>query len=67
MGQKEGFREGFFNDLTVENQIKGVISFLSKLCQALEDQRLFHSHSLVVFSFSDMRISKGGRYSPKPF
>lgn len=67
MSQKEGFREGFFNDLTVKNQIKGVISFLSKLCQALEDQRLFHSHSLVVFSFSEMRTSKGGRYSPKPF
>lgn len=67
MWQKEGFREGFFNDLTVENQIKGVISFLSKLCQALEDQRLFYSHSLVVFSFSDTRTSKGGRCSSKPF
>ncbi|MFX1366961.1 MAG: DUF6602 domain-containing protein [Promethearchaeota archaeon] len=67
MWQEEGFREGFFNDLTIENQIKGIISFLQKLCQALEDQRLFHSHSLVIFSLSDMKRSGGGRYSPNPF
>ncbi|KKM88275.1 hypothetical protein LCGC14_1260390 [marine sediment metagenome] len=67
MWQKEGFREGFFNDLKIENQIKGIISFLNKLCQALEDQRLLHSHSLVVFSFPDMKISSGGRTSQHPF
>ena len=67
MWQKEGFREGFFNDLTIENQIKGIISFLSKLCQSLEDQRLFHSHSLVVFSIPNMKTSKGGMSSAEPF
>ena len=67
MWQKEGFREGYFNDLTIENQIKGIISFLSKLCQTLEDQRLFQSHSLVVFSFPNMRTSRGGHCSAEPF
>ncbi len=65
--QKEGFREGFFNDLMIENQIKGIISFLLKLCQALEDQRLFHSHGLVAFSFSNMSSSRGGLRSSDPF
>ncbi len=67
MWQKEGFRQGFFNDLTIENQIKGIISFLKTLCQALEDQRLFHSHSLISSSFSNLRTSGGGLRSLKPF
>ena len=67
MWQKEGFREGFFSDLKIENQIKGIIYFLHKLCQALEDQRLLRSHSLIVFSFPDMKISSGGRTSANPF
>lgn len=67
MWQKEGFKEGFFNDLKIENQIKGIIYFLHNLCQALEDKRLLHSHSLVVFSLPDMKISSGGKYSPDPF
>lgn len=67
ISQKEGYKEGFFNNLDINNQIKGMVSFLSKLCQALEDQKILHSHGQVVFSYSHLRITQGGTYSHEPF
>ena len=45
-----------------------MISFLSKLCQALEDQKTLHSHGQVVFSYSPSKATgESGKYSPEPF
>jgi len=44
-----------------------MVSFLSKLCQAIEDQKIFHSHGQVVFSFSHLKTTRGGTYSIEQF
>ena len=66
--QEEGFKEGFFNDLTIENQTKGMINFLINLCQALEDQKIFHTHGHIMRSYTGAGVGRGGgRYSIEPF
>lgn len=66
--EKGGYDEIFFNNLNINEQIYGMVSFLSGLCQALEDQKILHSHGQVVLSYSPHKTTrKSGKYSPEPF
>lgn len=55
-----------FADLTIENQIKGMLNFLRTLCQALEDQKTFYSFNNISQSYSTDGKSLGGLVS-KPY
>ncbi len=62
------YNERFLNDLNTNEQIYGMISFLSELCRALEDQKTLHSQGQIVFSYFPLKITdKRGLNSPKPF
>ncbi len=59
--------KGYYSDLIIENQILGMLDFLTMLCQAVEDQKIFHPHGLVSLSYSKAHRGKGGRSSREPF
>jgi len=63
-----GYNERFLNHLNINEQIYGMVCFLSELCQALEDQKTLHSQGQVVFSyFPSKTTGKSGKYSSEPF
>ncbi len=49
--EDEGYKERLLNHLNINEQIYGMVSFLSELCQALEDQKILHSQGQVVFIY----------------